>query len=157
MTDQYGKVHTDGSRSGGQPIDANGITIPAEHLYSLTLAPTPPPTICIKANDGRALLTIKPDGTVEGEIENASEAARLFVESTRGLIRQPDARIAREALLAELETPSAEMVEAGARGILRHNWPSLSDAEVDDMWDGHTGNVTAALQAVAAHLKEQSA
>jgi len=96
MTDQYGKVHTDGSRSGGQPIDANGITIPAEHLYSLTLAPTPPPTICIKANDGRALLTIKPDGTVEGEIENASEAARLFVESTRGLIRQPDAL--REAL-----------------------------------------------------------
>lgn len=54
--------------------------------YSIA-APTPP-IIYITANDGRPLLTIKRDGSVEGEIENASEAARLFVESCRGLLRQ---------------------------------------------------------------------
>ena len=59
---------------------------------------------CLKANDNRALLTIKPDGTVTGEIEDASEAARLFVESLRGYLRQPtqsDALVAENKRLRE--------------------------------------------------------
>lgn len=56
---------------------------------TITAGKLPPPTIEIRANDNRTLLTIKPDGTVDGEIENASEAARLFVEHIRKYIAEP--------------------------------------------------------------------
>jgi len=65
------------------------IAIPKGREYSVGLSTPPPPTISIRANDSRALLTIQPDGTVTGEIEDASEAARVFVESLRGYLRQP--------------------------------------------------------------------
>jgi hypothetical protein len=68
-----------------------------------TIGPStpPPPTITIRENDNRPLLTIKPDGTVEGEIEDASEAARLFVEHIRNMTAQPTQSDAlREALEA---------------------------------------------------------
>lgn len=66
---------------------------------------------CLKANDSRALLTIQPDGTVTGEIEDASEAARLFVESLRGYLRQPTQSDAlREAVIEEC----AKALEADA-------------------------------------------
>jgi RNase P/RNase MRP subunit p30 len=57
--------------------------------YTVGPSTPPPPTITIRANDNRPLLTIKPDGTVEGEIETASEAARLFVESLRDYLPKP--------------------------------------------------------------------
>jgi hypothetical protein len=66
-----------------------GITMPKGREYSVGLSTPPPPTISIRANDSRPLLTIQPDGTVTGEIEDASEAARVFVESLRGYLRQP--------------------------------------------------------------------
>jgi hypothetical protein len=83
-----------------------------------TIGPStpPPPTICITANDYRPLLTIHPDGTVTGEIEDASEAARLFVESLRGYLTQPTQSDAlREALEAAPligATESAEIFKA---------------------------------------------
>jgi hypothetical protein len=69
--------------------------------YTIGIAQPAPPTITIRANDNRPLLTIKPDGTVEGEIEDASEAARLFVEHIRNMTAQPTQSDAlREALEA---------------------------------------------------------
>lgn len=47
--------------------------------YSLT-AVTPPNIIQIHNTDSRALLTIRPDGTVEGDVADASEAGRIFCE-----------------------------------------------------------------------------
>ena len=66
-----------------------GITMPKGYLCSIGPSTPPPPTICITANDYRPLLTIHPDGTVTGEIEDASEAARVFVESLRGYLPKP--------------------------------------------------------------------
>jgi hypothetical protein len=77
---------------------------------------TPPPTISIRANDSRPLLTIRPDGTVTGEIEDASEAARVFFESLRGYVAntaQSDAlREALEAAPLIGATESAESFKA---------------------------------------------
>ena len=41
------------------------------------------PLISVWGNDGRELLTIERDGTVKGDVEDASEAARIFVEKLR--------------------------------------------------------------------------
>ena len=68
---------------------------------TITAGKLPPPTIEIRANDNRTLLTIKPDGTVDGEIENASEAARLFVEHIRHMIAEPQTAALHEQLLQE--------------------------------------------------------
>ena len=54
-----------------------------------TCAPPFIPNIQISGDGGRVLLTIHPNGTVEGEIEDASEAARRFVEHVRGMVEQP--------------------------------------------------------------------
>lgn len=57
----------------------------------LTITAAPPfiPNIQISGEDGRALLTIRPNGTVEGDIEDASEAARRFVEHVRKMMAPP--------------------------------------------------------------------
>ena len=88
-----------------------------------TIGPStpPPPTITIRENDNRPLLTIKPDGTVDGEIEDASEAARLFVEHIRNMTAQPTQtdtlKIARERIT---EWCDAVAVEWG-QGSQTHN------------------------------------
>jgi hypothetical protein len=76
--------------------DDNSITTHADMKLSIRPAAPPPPIISIMANDYRPLLTIHPDGTVTGEIENASEAARVFVDHIRKYIGEPqtDARVA---------------------------------------------------------------
>lgn len=82
--------------------DKTGITMPKGYEYSVGPSTPPPPTICITANDYRPLLTIHPDGTVTGEIEDASEAARVFVESLRGYLPKPTQSDAlREAVIEE--------------------------------------------------------
>jgi hypothetical protein len=61
-----------------------------------------PPTILIQdPATSCPLLSIHPDGTVTGEIEDASEAARVFVEHIRKYIAEPQTdalKVAREAL-----------------------------------------------------------
>jgi hypothetical protein len=58
--------------------------------YTIGLAQPTPPTILIQNPfTSRHLLSIHPDGTVTGEIEDASEAARVFVEHIRGMVAQP--------------------------------------------------------------------
>lgn len=39
------------------------------------------------------------------------------------------------------------MVERAARAVLRRNFPSLSDADIDEMWEDHAGDMKAALTA----------
>jgi hypothetical protein len=58
---------------------------------TISAAKLPPPTIVIQADFGPPLLTIRPNGVVEGKIENAGEAARLFVEHIRKYIAEPQA------------------------------------------------------------------
>ena len=65
------------------------------------IKPPIPPIIQVHGTDGRALLAIYPNGTVEGDIEDASEAARVFVEHIRRLTTLPTQSGAlREALEA---------------------------------------------------------
>jgi hypothetical protein len=87
---EHGKIHTDGSRSGGQPVtNDKDSAVPIMKIQS-------PETF-------EELFAINADGTVTGDIENASEAAKVFFESFRDLIqrniRQPTQSDAlREAL-----------------------------------------------------------
>ena len=71
--------------------------------YTIGLAQPAPPTILIQNPlTSRHLLSIHPDGTVTGEIEDASEAARVFVEHIRRMIAQPTQSDAlRDQLLQE--------------------------------------------------------
>ncbi len=48
-----------------------------------------PETIKVTGEEGRILLSIFPDGRVVGEIEDASEAARVFVNSLRRILAAP--------------------------------------------------------------------
>jgi hypothetical protein len=69
-----------------------------------TIKPLINPIITINSTGNRALLIIHPDGTVTGEIEDASEAAKVFFESLRGYLPQPQTdalKIAREAAIEE--------------------------------------------------------
>lgn len=54
---------------------------------------TPPPNIQITGDGGRVLLTIKPDGTVEGEVADASEAAQIFCERIAHILRSEQRRL----------------------------------------------------------------
>ena len=56
---------------------------------TITAAPKFTHAIQLSGSDGRALLKINSDGTVEGEIEDASEAARRFVEYVRLMMAPP--------------------------------------------------------------------
>jgi hypothetical protein len=84
--------------------------------YTIGIAQPTPPIILIENSDtGCPLLSIHPDGTVTGEIENASEAARVFFESLRGYLRQPQTdalKIAREALEAAPLIGATESAES---------------------------------------------
>lgn len=66
----------------------------------------PPPLIIRSLDTGRELFRINADGSVVGEIEDASEAAKVFFESLRGYLPQPQTdvlKIAREALEAFID------------------------------------------------------
>ena len=61
----------------------------------------PTPLIIQNPITSRELFRINADGSVVGEIEDASEAAKVFFESMRGFLPQPQTdalKIAREAL-----------------------------------------------------------
>ena len=53
--------------------------------------------------------------------------------------------------LAEQTSPDKTridaMAERAARAVLRRNFPSLSDADIDEMWGDHAGDMKAALTA----------
>lgn len=51
--------------------------------------PTPPSALTIRADDGRELLRIDTDGTVTGDLEDASEAAATFVRVVRSMLSIP--------------------------------------------------------------------
>ena len=58
--------------------------------YTIGVAQPAPPHIVIQNPEtSRFLLSINPDGTVTGDIEDASEAARVFVEHIRGMVAMP--------------------------------------------------------------------
>lgn len=71
-------------------MDDKDIAMPIGYKLSVGPSTPPPPTIIIQNPlTGRHLLSIHPDGTVTGEIEDASEAARVFVEHIRRMFAQP--------------------------------------------------------------------
>ena len=110
--------------------DNTSIAMPKGYEYSVGPSTPPPPTISITANDYRPLLTIHPDGTVTGEIEDASEAARLFVESLRGYLPRPTQSDAlREAEILEAAIDRMGWVEINAyRAELRKGQDISEDA-----------------------------
>lgn len=66
------------------------------------IKPPTPPIVEIHGFDGRVLLSINTNGTVEGDIEDASEAARVFVKEIRKLVTLPTQSDAlRDQLLQE--------------------------------------------------------
>ena len=82
--------------------------------YTIGIAQPAPPTVLIQNPDtGRHLLSIHRDGTVTGEIEDASEAARVFVEHIRGMVAQPtQSDVLREALEAAPLIGATESAES---------------------------------------------
>jgi hypothetical protein len=104
--------------------------------YTIGIAQPTPQIILIENSDtGCPLLSIHPDGTVTGEIENASEAARVFFESLRGYLRQPtqtDAlKKAREAL-ERIEAATRNEVRAGDKGyVSRYGIHGIARAALD--------------------------
>jgi hypothetical protein len=96
------------------------IALPAAMKLTVGPAFPPPPTILIQNPiTGRHLLSIKPDGTVTGEIEDASEAARVFFESLRGYLRQPQTdalKIARDAIRGLLDIAAEENLDSEQAG-----------------------------------------
>jgi hypothetical protein len=63
------------------PVDENTAERP-----SFSIAIPKPSIIAIHGADGQGLLAIHPNGTVTGAIEDAGEAAAVFVRELRGLI-----------------------------------------------------------------------
>lgn len=71
------------------PVDALNAVPPSSfviHGEPQTGHIAPPPAVKITAPDGRVLLSITMDGAVEGAIEDAGEAALIFVSELRRLI-----------------------------------------------------------------------
>jgi hypothetical protein len=108
-------------------IDANNITTHADMKLSIGASTPPPPTILIQNPDtGRHLLSIHPDGTVTGEIEDTSEAARVFVEHIRRMIAQPTQSEAQAAEIERLRTEAKAQFDRGyydgsTHPIVRHD------------------------------------
>lgn len=97
------------------------------------IKPPIPPIVQIHGTDGRVLLSIHPNGTVEGDIEDASEAARVFVEHIRRLVALPTQSDALREALADLlhavcgEKGFAQAVRRDSGRI--YPWPALELAE----------------------------
>ena len=98
-----------------------------------TFAPWMPHSFIISGDGGRPLLTIHPDGTVTGEIEDASEAARVFVDYVRQNIRQPTPADAQVAALIEAlrelirQVRISDAIDAEGHGLT--NLKAFLDAE----------------------------
>lgn len=44
-----------------------------------------------------------------------------------------------------------DKLEAVARALAKRNYPSFTDADIDEMWEGYTGDAQAAIRALADH------
>lgn len=103
--------------------------------YTIGVAQPAPPHIVIQNPEtSRFLLSINPDGTVTGDIEDASEAARVFVEHIRGMVAQTTQS---DALREENERLREHLISA---------LDTLKDAEVCDDNCGPCNEARAALQ-----------
>lgn len=94
-------------------------------IFKCNSGPSTPPSLIIFDEAGRALLTIHTNGTVEGEFEDASEAARVFVEHLRGLLRQPT-HSEPEAMRYGFDGFGYKYIDSGSGGDWRTRHP---DAE----------------------------
>jgi hypothetical protein len=72
----------------------------------------PPPLIIRSLDTGRELFRINADGSVVGEIEDASEAAKVFFESLRGYLPQPQTDALRIKLLEDAVIAVVEATRA---------------------------------------------
>jgi hypothetical protein len=61
----------------------------------------------------------------------------------------------RQAAIASViaHATSDEAVERAARAIVRRNWPSLAETDIDEMWDAQAANAKAALTAALTERK----
>jgi hypothetical protein len=100
----------------------------------------------------KELFRINADGTVTGDIVNASEAAKVFFEALRDLIlhntRQPAQRDALRSLLEEARDRIDEMWR---------NSGSSYEADFTPEEETLLGRIDAALTATATHLFAENA
>jgi hypothetical protein len=82
------------------------------------IKPPTPPIVEIHGFDGRVLLSIHTNGTVEGDIEDASEAARMFVKEIRRLVALPTQGDALREALERIEAATRNEVRAGDKGYI---------------------------------------
>lgn len=168
--------HTDGSRSGGQPILVSDNA-------SFKIKPHDRTPLLIQSSEtGRELLRINTDGTVTGAIEDAGEAAQVFVNSLRGMLRQPTQGYATvaaagpdriggaggpcgfvgfatqsDATLTALEQPTPELVKIALRAQNQTRWSAVRNSEGETIHNPTAQDgMKAALAAIAAHLKGQA-
>jgi len=71
----------------------------AEGAETYRVVQPKPPTVLVTGDGGKHLLRIEPDGTVTGEIENASKAASVFVQSLRSHFLLPANTIPRQSAI----------------------------------------------------------
>jgi hypothetical protein len=97
-----------------------------QNLTDIRQPTTPPPIVRIENPDtGRHLLSIHPDGTVTGEIEDASEAARMFVKGLRGYLPRPSIR----DTLTDAKRSCLQLIANAPNGRIGSNSPELLDFE----------------------------
>lgn len=51
-------------------------------------------------------------------------------------------------------TPTQAAIEAAARAIVRRNYPSATDRDIDMMWEGYQPDAQAAIEAYRAAMRE---
>lgn len=97
------------------------------------LANPRPPRVMIKGDDGRTLLTINPDGTVEGDICDAGEAARLFCKSLRQLLGPEPNQLELAAKVADRHAQRARdnVAECKNWSPAQAEWSRARDLAVD--------------------------
>jgi hypothetical protein len=113
-------------------------------LTDVTRAKPRQPIIVIYSDLGHPLLTFHPNGTVEGEIENASEAARVFVEELRGYFRQPQTDALKPA--SEWHSGYEAGIEAAAKALENDAKTSGNFLWSEGQW--HTYQIITSARAV---------
>ena len=103
-----------------------------------------PDFLVIQGREGRELLRIKGDGTVTGEIEDASEAAQVFVAEVRRQLSLTQPKADEDVVLSvahAIYTAAQPFVRAGCDGVplwsegQRQIWETIARAALAAMPD----------------------
>lgn len=103
-----------------------------------TIKPPIAPIVQIRGDGNRILLAVHPNGTVEGEIADAPEAARVFVEHIRGIVT--------DMMPASSDALRERCLEAAAIAAWNIRQPTQSDSLADKSDDYAIGYLSVLLE-----------